>query len=396
MDKNKRKICYVVQRYGMEVNGGAELLCRQMAELMVPMYDVEVLTSKAIDYMSWKDEYDQDIEDINGVTVRRFSVEKERVRSEFDEINGRFLNGSMKRSEEQDWINKQGPYVPALINYIKAHKNDYDVFVFFTYLYYTTVMGVSAVSDKAIVIPFAHNEPYIRMKIFDQVFLKPKAFFFQTDEERQLIRERYNNYHIPFRFGGAGVTLPDNISGEDFKKKYHLNSYIIYVGRIDAGKNCKELFDFFIRYKESHPSDLKLVLLGKTVIDIPDREDIVKLGFVSEEDKFNGIAGAEFLVLPYKFESLSIVVLEAFSLQVPVLVNGNCEVLKGHCTRSEAGFYYKGYTGFEMQTTRLLNNKELNKKMGEKGKKYVHENFQWDIIRKKFSALIEDVCDEES
>lgn len=74
----KKKICCVVQRYGMEVNGGAELHCRQISERLTPFYDVEVLTTKAIDYMSWKDEYSEDEEILNSVKVRRFSVAVER------------------------------------------------------------------------------------------------------------------------------------------------------------------------------------------------------------------------------------------------------------------------------------------------------------------------------
>lgn len=390
-----KKICFVVQRYGIEVNGGAELLCRQIAELMRSKYDIDVLTTKAVDYMTWRDEYSENEECIHGVVVRRFSVERERKRERFDEINGRFLQGLMEKSDEQTWIDEQGPYVPALIDYIREHKDTYEVFVFFTYLYYPTVMGVSEVKDKAIVFPFAHDEPFLKMKIFNRVFLKPKAFVFETDEERKLIREKYNNYHIPFKFGGAGVRVPAQVSGEEFRKKYALDSYIIYVGRIDAGKNCEELFDFFSRYKKRHPGNLKLVLLGKSVIEVPKEPDIIELGFVSEEDKFNGIAGSEFLVLPSKFESLSIVVLEAFSIGIPVLVNGQCEVLKGHCLRSNGGFYYKSFWGFEAKMLRLVNDYALRKKMGENGKKYVRENFQWELIKEKISSLIEYVSEHE-
>ena len=309
-----RKICFTVQRYGLEVNGGAELLTRQLAERMASDYDVHVFTTKAIDYMTWADEYDKDEEVIGGVTVHRFSVAKTRDQDEFDAINGRFLSTGLSQEEEEEWLKAQGPYVPALIDAIREGKDDYDVFLFCTYLYYTTVMGIREVADKAIVLPFAHNEPFLRMKMYDAVFKTPAAFLFETDEERALIRSKYNNYRIPFKFGGAGVDVPEDVSGDRFKAKYNLTNYMIYVGRIDEGKNCPELFEHFRRFKQTHPSDLKLVLLGKPVIKIPDDKDIVSLGFVSEQDKFDGIAGSSFLVLPSKFQSPSIVVLEAFSL----------------------------------------------------------------------------------
>lgn len=384
-----KKIAFVVQRYGIEVNGGAELLCRQLAEKMCAFYDITVLTTKAIDYATWKNEYTSDVDNVNGIHVIRFETDHERVRSEFDNINGRFLTHGLPKEDEQKWIDLQGPYVPKLINYIANHKNDYELFIFFTYLYYPTVMGVPLVKDKSIVFPFAHNEPFLQMRIFDNVFRLPAAFCFQTDEERELIRHKYRNYDIPFTYGGAGVDVPSAVSGEKFCNKFHLNHYIIYVGRIDAGKNCPQMFEYFIKYKEKYPSDLKLILLGKTIIDIPKCSDIIPLGFVSDEDKFNGIAGSDFLILPSKFESLSIVVLEAMSLKKPVLVNGQCPVLRGHCIKSQGGLYYSDYETFETKMLQLEYNANYRKKLGERGYLYVQKNYNWDIICQKFCKLIE-------
>lgn len=382
-----------MQRYGLEVNGGAELLCRQLAEQLADIYEVHVLTSKAVDYMTWRDEYTSENEEINGVTVHRFSVAHERNQEQFDAINARFMQGMLGQDEEAKWVDEQGPSLPGMLEYIRDNKDEYDVFVFFTYLYYQTVMGVPLVSDKAIVVPFAHDEPFLRMRIYDNVFKAPKAFLFSTDEERQLIRQKYHNYYIPYKIGGAGVDVPEDISAERFKRKYNLDNYILYIGRIDEGKNCDEMFEFFQRYKAEHGGNLKLVLMGKSVIDVPKTEDIVELGFVSEEDKFDGLAGAKFLILPSKFESLSIVVLEAFSLNIPVLVNGECEVLRAHIEKSNGGYFYEGYRNFESCMLRLLNFADLRDEMGQAGYRYVHENYRWKLIKRKLFDLIEEVAE---
>lgn len=392
----KKKICLVVQRYGLEINGGAEQHCRMLAERMLPFYDVEVLTTKAVDYMTWADEYTEDLEVLNGVKVRRFSVVKTRDKETFDEVNYRFHNNMLKRSEEQEWMDKQGPYVPNMISYIREHKNDYEAFLFFTYLYYPTAMGIKEVYDKAIVFSLAHDEPYLQMKIFDDVFLKPRAFFFNTEEERRLVRRKYRNYSVPYMIGGVGVDIPEHVDGEAFKKKYGLDNYIVYVGRIDEGKNCSEMFEYFERYKKSHPGDVKLVLMGKAVIPVPKRKDIVELGFVSDEDKFNGMAGAEFLLLPSKFESLSMVVLESFGVKTPVLVNGECEVLKAHCRKSHGGYYYTSYNDFEIKVGKLLSDNDLRRKMGQRGAIYLKKNYQWDLICRKLSYLIESITENNA
>lgn len=387
------KICFVVQRYGLEVNGGAELLCRLFAEHMKDIYEIEVVTTKAIDYITWKDEYKNDFEDINGINVRRFSVEHERGPN-FDGINAEFLTNGLPLKLEQEWIDKQGPYCPAIINYLLEHQREYKVIIFFTYLYYPTVMGVKSVSQKSIVMPFAHDEPFLRMKIFDDVFLKPNAIVYSTDEERKLINSKYHNEHIPYALGGCGVDLPASIDAGRFKKKYGLENYIVYVGRIDAGKNCEELFKCFEEYKRRNYGDLKLVLMGKPVIPIPHNNDIISLGFVSDEDKFDGVAGARALVLPSKFESLSMVVLEAMAVRTSVIVNGECEVLKGHCLKSNGAFYYTDFFEFEGELNWLLNpaNEESVEQLKNNAKRYVDENYQWTVICERLRGLIEDIA----
>lgn len=390
--KMKEKICFIVQRYGLEVNGGAELHCRQLAEHMLTKYkEVHVLTSKAIDYMTWKDEYKLDEEIINGVTVHRFSVSHERKAKEFNAINGRFFAGELREDEEREWIEKQGPALPGLLDYLKENKDNYDAFIFFTYLYYPTVLGVDIVKDKAIVIPTAHDEPFLRMRIFDDVFMKPRSFFFNTEEERVLIHGKYHNEHIPSDLGGVGVEIPAVIDGERFKEKYGLSNFVVYVGRIDEGKNCHQLFKYFIEYKKRNANDVKLVLMGKPVIDIPKHKDIISLGFMDDQDKFDGMAAAKMLILPSEFESLSMVVLEAMSVGTPVIVNGKCLVLKGHCIKSNGAFYYNNYFEFEGEINYLLGHPEVVSIMNDNAKKYVDENYQWDVIVERLAGMIERI-----
>lgn len=388
------KICFVVQRYGLEVNGGAELLCRLFAEKMLKFYsEIEVLTSKAIDYMSWKNEYKSDFEKINGVSVRRFAVVHERT-DDFHKINAEFMNGDMASDREMEWIEKQGPFCPDLVEYLKTHQQEYRIIVFFTYLYYPTVVGIKNISQKSIVMPFAHDEPFLKMKVFDDVFKKPDGIVYSTSEEKDLINSKYNNEDLKSCFGGSGVDLPQSVDANRFKTKYNLQNYIIYVGRIDEAKNCKQLFDYFKEYKKRNQSDLKLILMGKPVMQIPEADDIVSLGFVSDEDKFDGIKGAISLVLPSKFESLSMVVLEAMAVRTPVMVYGECEVLKGHCKKSNGAFYYNDYFEFEGELNYLMENPEIVEKMKDNALAYVNENYSWNKITERFHNLIEEICGE--
>ena len=129
--------------------------------------------------------------------------------------------------------------------------------------------------------------------------------------------------------------------------------------------------------------------MGKAVMDIPKHDHIINLGFVSEEEKFAGVLNASALILPSHFESLSISVLEAFQVETPVIVNGGCEVLKGHCRKSNAGLYYENYYEFEGCLNYLLEHEDVRQEMGRLGKAYVNENYRWDIVVEKLSNLFE-------
>ncbi len=389
----KKKIAFVVQRYGREVNGGAELLCRQMAEHMTERYEVEVLTTKAIDYITWKNEYPSDQEELNGVLIRRFPVSKTRNSKKFDALSARVFTHQSTPEENQQWMEWQGPYCPALLDFIQEHQANYQVFIFFTYLYYTTYMGLPLVREKAILLPTAHDEPPIYVPIFRDFFHLPKGIFYNTPEEKALVERLFHNGEILNNqgMGGAGIETPAHPQPEIFREQHDLERYLIYVGRIDKSKGCAQLFQYFEEYKRRNPGTLKLVLMGKPVMEIPSHPDILPLGFVTDEEKYNGMAGAEALVLPSRFESLSLVVLESMSLGVPVVVNGKCDVLKEHCIRSNAGLYYRDYFEFEGTLNYLLNRTELRKQMGELGVEYVEKNYRWDKIVDRLSQMVEMV-----
>ena len=391
-----KKIALVNQRYGLEVNGGSEYYTRLIAERLANHFEVDVITTKALDYTTWANYYKNDVEKINGVNVLRFPVKALRA-DDFNDYNGRYLeyirtNGTdLKR--ENIWFEKQGPLCPDAIDYIRKNKDKYDVFIFVTYLYYLTVKGLPEVAEKAVLIPTAHEEPFIHFKTFETIFNLPKAFVFLTDEEKSLVQNLFSCKNIMCDVMGTGVEIPSVPDAAAFREKYNINDeYIIYVGRIDEGKDCPMLFKYFLEYKKRHSeSKLKLILMGKQVCDIPKSNDIISLGFVSEEDKFNGICAAKCLVLPSKFESLSISVLEAMSLSVPVIVNGVCQVLKGHCTKSNGGLYYMNYFEFEGIIDYIFSHNTEYLQMRLNARKYITDNYEWDAIMKKFENLISSI-----
>ena len=387
-----KKIALVNQRYGLEVNGGSEYYTRLIAEKLVGIYEVHVITTKAIDYMTWEDTYTADEEIINGVHVHRFSVDYPRNQKLFEQINQKIREADYPSTEEEEqWAKAQGPVSSALIEYIRENHDQYFVFIFITYLYYNTIAGLPVVEDKSILIPTAHDEPFIYFNIYKKIFNAPKAIIYLTEEEKSFVNRVFYNSWIRHETTAIGMTIPDELHPKEFCDKLGIKDYVIYVGRIDINKGCNILFQYFLEYKRRNPGNLKLVLMGKKVFDIPKSPDIINLGFVSEKEKFDGIAGAKALILPSPFESLSISALEALGAGTPVIVNGYCEVLKGHCIRSNAGLYYQSFFEFEGCLNYILNHKREWNCMSRQGLDYIHDNYRWDVVLKKFEDLIESV-----
>ncbi len=391
------KLAFVVQRYGLDINGGAELHCRWVAEHMKKFCDVEVLTTRAFDYITWKNHFSQGEENINGIPVKRFSVNRPRNPERFGKIQDFILENEHKENDELRWLLEEGPVSSSLIHYIKDHESDYDYFIFFSYRYYLSFWGIEAVPHKSILVPTAEHDPVIHLKIFKDLFRKPKAFVYNSVEEREMIHTLSQNKDVIGDVVGVGTEIPKEFKTEEFRKKYQIpGPYIIYVGRIDINKGCDELFDFFLQLKEESDIDVKLVLVGNTKLKIPSHSDIIYLGFLSEEEKFSALHGAEFLIMPSFFESLSMVTLEAWAMGKPVLANARCTVLKGQCLRSNAGLFYNNYEEFSLAFQLLLSSKRLREIMGTNGQKYFNQNYTWEVIEKKYLSLLDKLQGTEA
>lgn len=387
---NKR-IAFVNQRYGEEVLGGSETYARKMAEALAAegTFDVDVLTSKAVDFVTWKDYYEKDTEVINGVTVRRFSVKSKRNRlvQRSSQILMHNFGLHPKELEERRLI-ARGPYLPGLVDYIKENKDNYDAFVFVTYMYYPVYFGAKEVYEKAFFVPTAHDEEPIYMNIFYDLFTKVKGIVYLTEEEKNFVNEHFKNEEVASIVNGMGIDIPEEDKSEELKKEKNLpGNYIVYCGRIEESKGCKMLVDFIQKYNEEADEKVGLVLTGKGNMPIPEDTHIKYLGFVSEEEKFAAMKGAKAICLPSEFESFSITLLEGMGCKKPALVNKKSEVLKAHMEKSQGGFAFENYDEFKESLTKILDEK-INRELGEKAAEYVNGKYSTEAVIKEFKNFI--------
>ena len=406
---SKENIAFVVVRYGLNINGGAEYHCRMLAERLTNDYNVEVLTTCVDNYRTGENIEFKEKEIINKVTVRRFKTNpthpelenfyKKKAKPAYK--LRRFLAMAsyffpvwhFKEKEELEALSSQVFHSPALFNFIKENKDNYKaiipITIDYSHVYYTTLYA----PEKTIVIPTMHYHKTAFRSTLTQVFTKAAYIAFNTTAEQKLARKIFGMHMAPHSIVSVGIELSAPAEWTVTQEKYNLpDEYMLYVGRVDQGK-LNNVYTYFLNYKKAYPnSDLKFVLVGKQYSDPFNHPDIIYTNFVEEQEKTSIIQHAKIVINPSLYESLSLILLEAMALKKAMLVNGNCNVLKEHCNKSNnAALYYTNEKSFIDKLHTLDSSTNLRLEMGEKGYSYVNSNYDWNIIMNKLKQVIENI-----
>ncbi|HXQ76171.1 MAG TPA: glycosyltransferase family 4 protein [Acidimicrobiales bacterium] len=388
------KVAFVTPRYGPEVMGGAETAARQLAEHLTAEcgWTVEVYSTCAVDHITWDDVLAPGDSVLNGVTVHRFRSASGRV-PEFYDLDGRLRSAPAQATETEArrWLECNGPVTLDLVDALRA--GDADVVAFYPYLYYPTVVGLEAVAVPRVLHPAAHDEPALYLPVFAPTFADADAICYHTAAERRLVQRVHHVAQVPQIVLGLGVgaAVEGGRSGADILGIGD-RPYVVSVGRVDEHKGSAMLARFFGLYKERHPGPLALALVGPVAASIPDHEDIVLTGVVSEADKWDLVRDAQVAVSPSALESFSLVVLEAWEQSVPVMVNATCDPTREHCERSGGGLWFGSFAEFEIVLERLCSDAGLRARLGARGHDYVQRYYQWPALIRRYAAFLTAVC----
>ncbi|HEX9993676.1 MAG TPA: glycosyltransferase family 4 protein [Acidimicrobiales bacterium] len=393
------RLLFVVQRYGREVAGGAELACRLTAtHLTARGHEVHVLTSRARSYVDWADHYPAGDEEVDGVVVHRLGVDRPRDDRRFGELNRRAAYGPTPAALplQREWMRAQGPSLPGLGPWLAREAAGFDVAGFWTYLYRTTADGlpVAAAHTPTVLHPTAHDEPPLRLALFDRLVRRADALVCLTPEEQALLRGRFGRLRHT-AVVGLGTDLDPPVGDPAaFRARHGLGDapYLVCVGRIDPAKGTDELTSFFAAHKAARPGPLKLVLVGEPVRPLPPHPDVILTGWVDEAERRAAVAGALALVQPSYFESFSLVLVEAWAQGAAALVQGRCAVLAGHARRSGGALPYEGYAQFSAAVDWLQEDPGLAARLGAAGRAYVERECDWDRLVDRYERLLRVVA----
>ena len=392
------RVAIVVQRCHQDVVGGSEALAWHYAQLLSNAYQVDVLTTTALDTSVWANTLPAGTETRDGVRIVRFPVTIGRspywasLHTRLMEEFGPFVPTRNQDVPQLHWtvalqeelIRHQGPYSDPLLHYINENWRDYRALIFITYLYPTTYFGIQQLpAQHALFAPTLHDELPAYLPVYKYAARQAREILWLTAAEQRVGHKLWGE--LPGRVVAMAIETKVR------EPQWTVAPYLLYSGRVDPNKGCVQLFDYFLTFKKAHPSPLRLILTGKDDIPVPNHEDIEFRGFVSDEEKFRLMAGAMMFVSPSPNESFSIVTLEAMAQNTPVLANNASTVLADHIKDSGAGRVYSDYQSFAHALNELSANEPLLTKLGERGREYVVSRYQPDIVRKSLIAAIESV-----
>jgi glycosyltransferase involved in cell wall biosynthesis len=308
------------------------------------------------------------------------------------------------------------------------------VLIFFTYLYAPTVLGLEIAPSRSVLVSTAHDEPAIRLEIFKEVFSRPAALCYLTDSERRFVNGQFSERPFLEEVTGVGVDLPqhqpyprmppaaeedtapaangsegaaalrsedDSLSrgvpshllarGAVFRRRHRLyGPLVLYGGRIDPGKGCEELIEYFSSYVKEG-GDATLALMGVKLMLLPEEPFIRFAGTLSDRERLQALEAATVVVCPSPYESLSLLALEALSVGTPILANARSAVLVEHCTRSNGGLYYAERDEFVECLKLLIGDGRLRSALGGNGRDYVRRHYRWDVVLAKYERIFAKV-----
>jgi glycosyltransferase involved in cell wall biosynthesis len=390
------KVAIVVQRSHPDIAGGSEALARHYATLLHDKYQVEVLTTTAFDTSEWANTLPAGPETKDGVTTIRFPVTIGRSHY-WSGLHRRLLEALQPFAPTKDssvpqigwtialqeeFIRHQGPYSAPLMQFIREHWRDYRSMIFITYLYPTTYFGLQQLpAGRALFSPTLHDEIPAYLPVYKDAAHRAGELIWLTAAESRVGQKLWGDL--------KGRIVAMAIESELREPRWAPAPYLLYCGRVDPNKGCKELFEYFITYKKARPGNLRLIITGIDDMPVPAHPEIEFRGFVSAEEKFALMAGATVFVQPSPNESFSIVILEAMAQLTPVLANSASGVLADHVKDSGAGRAYDDYPSFARALDELTASEETRKRMGERGREYVLAKYQTENVREKLIEAVE-------
>lgn len=384
------RVAFVVQRFGEEVAGGAEALCRSTAHALAERGDeVVIYTTTARDYLTWAPHYPAGTTTDGAVTVHRFPAERpDPARSA--QLTRALALGGGDAAAEDAWARAQGPVAPGMLAALSRARARHEAVALWTYLYATTQLAMPLAPERTVLVPLAHDEPMLRFGLTRGLVRMAAGLAFMTPEERRLVDDLHGIGDVPEEIVGAGLDVAPPGDAARARAGHDLPTrFALYLGRLDPAKGLDALVRAHGAYRAAGGA-LGLVLAGRPTVEMRLPEWVRTTGFVDDATRSDLLDACEAVVLPSPHESLSLVALEAWRAGRPTLATGRSEVLAGQTARSGGGLLYLDAPTYARQLARLGADAGLRERLAAAGGRWVGDH-TWDACAGRWRSLLERV-----
>jgi len=387
-----RRIAFIAPRFSEKGTvGGAETLLKALAERAVAAgREVDFLTTCATNHFTWENTVPPGTKTFDGLRVTFFPVNEDRDVTKFLTVQSSIDKKiKVSREEEEAWIT-HSVNSRALIDHLRENIDRYDRIVAGPYLFGITYFASLVAPEKTVLVPCLHDEAFAYLSIMHDLFNRVGGFMLNTEPEKQLARQLYG---LPDRGTVVGMGIDDIPADPNVfaKRRGITHPYVIYSGRRETLKGTPLLTTYMHTFRERTGRDVRMVFTGSGQIDAPDemRDAILDVGFVSEQEKREAMAGAVCFVHASVNESLGIVLLEAWLSNTPSLVHAKGVVLQDQCRRANGGLWFRHYPDFEECLIRLLDDRKLRDELAASGRNFVLTQYSWAAVEKRMLETLD-------
>ena len=390
------RLAFVTPRYGEGVVGGSESVLREAAQGLVERgWEVDLLTTCAIDHHTWANAHPPGEFVEEGVRVRRFPTVRDGDKLERDTIEGRIQLGlPVTQDEQRAWLN--GNFrVPDLFHHLVRHAGDYRAIVLSPYVNWLTMSCVIAAPERTIVMPCLHDEFYAYLEIVRPVLTQPAQLWFLAEPERDLGQRLVSPEALPPSYvTGAGVHLTE--PGDAVKGREMAGTdrpFLYYAGRREGGKGWDDLLGAYTRAVAEHGVELDLVTSGVGPIFpaglvAPHVHD---LGLLPYEELPHLFAAAAAYVQPSRNESFSRTIMESWLAGTGVIANAGSAVVAWHCERSGGGITYRDQDELVQAMALVAEQPDALRALGPAGREYVLREYTWGMVLDRMEAALAEL-----
>ena len=384
------RLAFVPARFGQGMVGGAEIVLDQMARRLHDRgWEVEILTTCALDHYTWENVLPAGKAMEDGLLVRRFPAvnppNAERGRLEQAIHSG----ATLRLQEQQRWVNA-GMRCPELFHYLLDHAGEYRAIVFAPYLNWITYACSQVAPERSVLWTCLHDEPYAYLDLFEPLFSGVGGLLFQTPPEHELAH-RVVQRPASHALVGCGVEVPERYDPEGFRERHGIEGrFLLYAGRREGGKGWELLLEQLAKATIRRGLPFKLVTMGTGEVRPPAAiaDRVIDLGFLPDSERDAAFAAADAYLQPSRYEAFSRTIMEAWLAGTMVIANGGSEVVRYHCERSGAGLLYEDEFEFEECLAFLASKPDAAAALAFKGRSYVLDNYQWDTVLDKVEAAL--------